>query len=39
SEPYQITPPVTAGAGGVQLDRAGVFSCEAVSLRFQLGVR
>ncbi|HGW3473093.1 TPA: YfcZ/YiiS family protein [Klebsiella pneumoniae] len=39
SEPCQINPTFTDVDGGVQLDIDFVFSCEAESLIFQLGLR
>ncbi|EMK0304981.1 TPA: YfcZ/YiiS family protein [Klebsiella pneumoniae] len=39
SEPCQINPTFTDVDGGVQLDIDLVFSCEAESLIFQLGLR
>ena len=39
SEPCQINPTFTDVYGGVQLDIDFVFSCEAESLIFQLGLR
>ncbi|HIH9599134.1 TPA: YfcZ/YiiS family protein [Klebsiella pneumoniae] len=39
SEPCQINPTFTDVDGGVQLDIVFVFSCEAESLIFQLGLR
>ncbi|GKL53542.1 YfcZ/YiiS family protein [Klebsiella pneumoniae] len=39
SEPCQINPTFTEVDGGVQLDIDFVFSCEAESLIFQLGLR
>ncbi|ENQ2694190.1 TPA: YfcZ/YiiS family protein [Klebsiella pneumoniae] len=39
SEPCQINPTSTDVDGGVQLDIDFVFSCEAESLIFQLGLR
>ncbi|HHL3136445.1 YfcZ/YiiS family protein [Klebsiella pneumoniae] len=39
SEPCQINPTFTDVEGGVQLDIDFVFSCEAESLIFQLGLR
>ena len=39
SEPWQINPTFTDVDGGVQLDIDFVFSCEAESLIFQLGLR
>ncbi|EPR1040816.1 YfcZ/YiiS family protein [Klebsiella pneumoniae] len=39
SEPCQINPTFTYVDGGVQLDIDFVFSCEAESLIFQLGLR
>ena len=39
SEPCQINPTCTDVDGGVQLDIDFVFSCEAESLIFQLGLR
>ncbi|HBY7566124.1 TPA: DUF406 family protein [Klebsiella pneumoniae] len=39
SEPCQINPTFTDFDGGVQLDIDFVFSCEAESLIFQLGLR
>lgn len=39
SEPCQINPTFTDVDGGVQLDIDFVFSCEAESLNFQLGLR
>ncbi|HBQ5100366.1 TPA: YfcZ/YiiS family protein [Klebsiella pneumoniae] len=39
SEPCQINPTFTDVDGGVQLDINFVFSCEAESLIFQLGLR
>ncbi|ELY3046873.1 YfcZ/YiiS family protein [Klebsiella pneumoniae] len=39
SEPCQINPTYTDVDGGVQLDIDFVFSCEAESLIFQLGLR
>ncbi|MGG6450631.1 YfcZ/YiiS family protein [Klebsiella pneumoniae] len=39
SEPCQINPTFTGVDGGVQLDIDFVFSCEAESLIFQLGLR
>ena len=39
SEPCQINPSFTDVDGGVQLDIDFVFSCEAESLIFQLGLR
>ncbi|HBR5552944.1 TPA: YfcZ/YiiS family protein [Klebsiella pneumoniae] len=39
SEPRQINPTFTDVDGGVQLDIDFVFSCEAESLIFQLGLR
>lgn len=39
SEPCQINPTFTDVNGGVQLDIDFVFSCEAESLIFQLGLR
>ncbi|HGY0107973.1 TPA: YfcZ/YiiS family protein [Klebsiella pneumoniae] len=39
SEPCQINPTFTDVGGGVQLDIDFVFSCEAESLIFQLGLR
>ncbi|HHQ3085522.1 YfcZ/YiiS family protein [Klebsiella pneumoniae] len=39
SEPCQINPTFTDVDGGVQLDIEFVFSCEAESLIFQLGLR
>ncbi|USB60528.1 YfcZ/YiiS family protein [Klebsiella pneumoniae] len=39
SEPCQINPTFTDVDGGVQLDIDFVFSCEAESLVFQLGLR
>ena len=39
SEPCQINPTFTDVDGGVQLDIDFVFSCEADSLIFQLGLR
>ncbi|MEG9577316.1 YfcZ/YiiS family protein [Klebsiella pneumoniae] len=39
SEPSQINPTFTDVDGGVQLDIDFVFSCEAESLIFQLGLR
>ncbi|MGH4496690.1 YfcZ/YiiS family protein [Klebsiella pneumoniae] len=39
SEPCQIIPTFTDVDGGVQLDIDFVFSCEAESLIFQLGLR
>ena len=39
SEPCQINPTFTDVDGGVQLDIDFVFSCEAGSLIFQLGLR
>ena len=39
SEPCQINPTFTDVHGGVQLDIDFVFSCEAESLIFQLGLR
>ncbi|HBR5855957.1 TPA: YfcZ/YiiS family protein [Klebsiella pneumoniae] len=39
SEPCQINPTFTDIDGGVQLDIDFVFSCEAESLIFQLGLR
>ena len=39
SEPCQINPTFTDVDGGVQLDSDFVFSCEAESLIFQLGLR
>ncbi|HBX9070610.1 TPA: YfcZ/YiiS family protein [Klebsiella pneumoniae] len=39
SEPCQINPTFTDVDGGVQLDIDFVFSCEAESLLFQLGLR
>ncbi|HBR6906709.1 TPA: YfcZ/YiiS family protein [Klebsiella pneumoniae] len=39
SEPCQINPTFTDDDGGVQLDIDFVFSCEAESLIFQLGLR
>ncbi|CAM4203481.1 YfcZ/YiiS family protein [Klebsiella africana] len=39
SEPCQINPTFTDLDGGVQLDIDFVFSCEAESLIFQLGLR
>ena len=39
SEPCQINPTFTDVDGGVQLDIDFVFSCEAASLIFQLGLR
>ncbi|WP_281076661.1 YfcZ/YiiS family protein [Klebsiella quasivariicola] len=39
SEPCKISPTFTDVDGGVQLDIDFVFSCEAESLIFQLGLR
>ncbi|MEH9322360.1 YfcZ/YiiS family protein [Klebsiella pneumoniae] len=39
SEPCQINPTFTDVDGGVQLDIDFVFSCEAESLIFKLGLR
>ncbi|AKL30736.1 TPA: YfcZ/YiiS family protein [Klebsiella pneumoniae] len=39
SEPCKINPTFTDVDGGVQLDIDFVFSCEAESLIFQLGLR
>ena len=39
SEPCQINPTFTDVDGGVQLDIDFVFTCEAESLLFQLGLR
>lgn len=39
SDPCQINPTFTDVDGGVQLDIDFVFSCEAESLIFQLGLR
>ncbi|HDT4843777.1 TPA: YfcZ/YiiS family protein [Klebsiella pneumoniae] len=39
SEPCQINPTFTDVDGGVRLDIDFVFSCEAESLIFQLGLR
>ena len=39
SEPCQLNPTFTDVDGGVQLDIDFVFSCEAESLIFQLGLR
>ena len=39
SEPCQINPTFTDVDGGLQLDIDFVFSCEAESLIFQLGLR
>ena len=39
SEPCQINPTFTDVDGGVQLELDVVFSCEAESLIFQLGLR
>ena len=39
SEPCKITPTVTDVDGGVKLDIDFVFSCEAETLIFQLGLR
>ncbi|HCU0234795.1 TPA: YfcZ/YiiS family protein [Klebsiella pneumoniae] len=39
SEPCQINPTFTDVDGGVQLDIDFVFSCEAESVIFQLGLR
>ncbi|EPQ1162352.1 TPA: DUF406 family protein [Klebsiella pneumoniae] len=39
SEPCQINPTFTDVDGGVQLDIDFIFSCEAESLIFQLGLR
>ncbi|HHB6823183.1 TPA: YfcZ/YiiS family protein [Klebsiella pneumoniae] len=39
TEPCQINPTFTDVDGGVQLDIDFVFSCEAESLIFQLGLR
>ena len=39
SEPCKINPTITDVDGGVQLDIDFVFSCEAESLIFQLGLR
>ncbi|ENZ8374461.1 YfcZ/YiiS family protein [Klebsiella pneumoniae] len=39
SEPCKINPTFTDVDGGVQLDIDYVFSCEAESLIFQLGLR
>ncbi|EOD8884583.1 YfcZ/YiiS family protein [Klebsiella pneumoniae] len=39
SEPCQINPTFTDVDGGVQLDIDFVFSCEAESLIFQMGLR
>ncbi|MDM7340569.1 YfcZ/YiiS family protein [Klebsiella pneumoniae] len=39
SEPCQINPTFTDVDGGVKLDIDFVFSCEAESLIFQLGLR
>ncbi|HBY9734305.1 Protein of uncharacterised function (DUF406) [Klebsiella pneumoniae] len=39
SEPCQINPTFTDVDGGMQLDIDFVFSCEAESLIFQLGLR
>ncbi|HHP2538628.1 TPA: YfcZ/YiiS family protein [Klebsiella pneumoniae] len=39
SEPCQINPTFSDVDGGVQLDIDFVFSCEAESLIFQLGLR
>lgn len=39
SEPCQINPTFTDVDGGVQLEIDFVFSCEAESLIFQLGLR
>ena len=39
SEPCQINPTFTDVDGGAQLDIDSVFSCEAESLIFQLGLR
>jgi uncharacterized protein (TIGR00743 family) len=39
SEPCKITPTFTEVDGGVKLDIDFVFSCEAETLIFQLGLR
>ena len=39
SEPCKINPTFTDVGGGVQLDIDFIFSCEAESLIFQLGLR
>ena len=39
SEPCKINPTFTDVDGGVQLDLDFIFSCEAESLIFQLGLR
>ena len=39
SEPCKINPTFTDVDGGVQLDIDFIFSCEAESLIFQLGLR
>ena len=39
SEPCKINPTFTDVDGGVQLDIDFIFSCEAASLIFQLGLR
>ena len=39
SEPCKITPTFTHADGGVKLDIDFVFSCEAETLIFQLGLR
>ena len=39
SEPCKINPTFTDVEGGVQLDIDFIFSCEAESLIFQLGLR
>ena len=39
SEPCKINPTFTDVDGGVQLDIEFIFSCEAESLIFQLGLR
>ncbi|KEA50088.1 MULTISPECIES: YfcZ/YiiS family protein [Mangrovibacter] len=39
SEPCQITSSMQDEAGGVRLDMQFVFSCQAESLIFQLGLR
>lgn len=39
SEPCQITSSMQGEAGGVRLDMQFVFSCQAESLIFQLGLR